>query len=123
MTVTNVEFISDALGTLGSQTEQTVRVSLSHELIGLLSEQMYGSPLKAIEELVVNAYDADAKICKISVPTADKPNLFVTVFDNGVGMDHAGLTDLWNIGRSKKGKSKLSNFAKGSKSANLASAN
>ena len=102
MTVTNVEFISDALGTLGSQTEQTVRVSLSHELIGLLSEQMYGSPLKAIEELVVNAYDADAKICKISVPTADKPNLFVTVFDNGVGMDHAGLTDLWNIGRSKK---------------------
>ena len=112
MTLANTEFISDALGTLGDQTERTVRVALSHELIGLLSEQMYGSPLKAIEELVVNAYDADAETCKVSVPTADKPNPFVAVFDNGVGMDNAGLTDLWNIGRSKKREAQIAQLRK-----------
>ena len=37
-----------------------VQVSASHELIELVSEQLYQSPLKAIEELVVNAYNADA---------------------------------------------------------------
>ena len=44
----------------------SLQVRLSNQLIHLLSEQMYSSPVKAIEELVVNAYDADASICRIN---------------------------------------------------------
>ncbi len=44
-----------------------VQVSASHELIELVSEQLYQSPLKAIEELVVNAYDGDKIVGVISL--------------------------------------------------------
>ena len=78
-------------------------VSLSNELVNLLSDQLYQSPLKAIEELVVNSYDAGAKKCKIYVPAPSSPeNRFVIVYDDGVGMDYDGLTNLWQIGRSNK---------------------
>lgn len=57
--------LSDALGT--GQVIETIEVSLSNELVHLLSEQLYTSPLKAIEELVVNSYDADAEECRIGL--------------------------------------------------------
>ena len=94
--------ISDSLGSLGYISGEEVPVVLSHELVGLLSEQLYGSPIKAIEELVVNAYDADAKECRIVVPSADNDTDFMAVYDNGIGMDHQTIRDLWNIGRSRK---------------------
>ncbi len=43
-------------------------VKLNNDLVRLLSEQLYQSPAKAIEELVVNAYDAEATECRIYVP-------------------------------------------------------
>ncbi len=80
-----------------------VQVSVSYELIQLLSDQLYQSPLKAIEELVVNAYDADASECRVYVPSpSNSDQNFAIVFDNGVGMDYTGLIDLWQIGRSNK---------------------
>ena len=102
MTSANKALISDSLDDIGSRSGDPLPVTLSHELIGLLSEQMYGSPLKAIEELVVNSYDADATQCRISVPAADHPVDFVAVYDDGTGMDREGLVDLWHIGRSNK---------------------
>ena len=80
---------------------EPITVKLSYSLVRLLSEQLYQSPLKAIEELVVNAYDANAKVCRISVPTAER-NDFVAIYDDGEGMDYQGLVDLWQIGRSNK---------------------
>ncbi|WP_426572200.1 ATP-binding protein [Aquihabitans sp. McL0605] len=79
-----------------------ITVTLSNELVHLLSEQMYQSPLKAIEELVVNSYDADARQCRLSIPLppADRP--YLLVYDDGVGMTPDGLKDLWQIGRSNK---------------------
>jgi hypothetical protein len=80
-----------------------VTVRLSNEIIGLLSEQLYQSPLKAIEELVVNAYDAGASECRISVPKAQNvPGAFIAVLDNGHGVNEQGMIDLWTVGRSKK---------------------
>ncbi len=80
-----------------------VQVSASNELIQLVSEQLYQSPLKAIEELVVNAYDADASECYVYVPLpSDFDQNYAIVFDNGIGMDYEGLVDLWKIGRSNK---------------------
>lgn len=85
---------------------QNAPVTLSTELIGLLSSQLYRTPAKAIEELVVNSFDADAKVCRLHVPTpadsASDPRSFCAVWDNGTGMDAAGLIALWEIGSSPK---------------------
>lgn len=80
-----------------------VKVSVSHEIVHLLSNQLYQSPLKAVEELVVNSYDAEATECRLYIPLSkfDEPEVIV-VFDNGKGMDQVGLRDLWQIGRSNK---------------------
>ncbi len=94
--------ISDAISGY-TQLDKPVEVSMSHELVHLLSEQLYQSPLKAIEELVVNAYDADATECRVYVPLpSDTQKNFVVVFDNGIGMNQDGLMDLWQIGQSNK---------------------
>ena len=66
-----------------------ITVKLSYSLVRLLSEQLYQSPLKAIEELVVNAYDANAEVCRITVPTEEQDD-FVAIYDDGDGMDFSG---------------------------------
>lgn len=93
---------ADTLPSLGENVGAPITVRLSNEIVTLLSSQMYQSPLKAIEELVVNSYDADAGECRLFVPnTGDSPQA-VLVYDDGVGMDGEGLADLWLIGRSNK---------------------
>lgn len=82
-------------------------VRLSRELITLLSEQLYTSASKAVEELVVNSFDADATHCRVVIPGAsfgtDLAALpVIAVFDDGAGMDEAGLADLWRVGASTK---------------------
>lgn len=93
--------LADRLPEIGHKRGE-LQVRLSNQIIHLLSEQMYSSPLKAIEELVVNAYDADAGECRIGIPTEPGPDRSVVVFDNGTGMDFAGLEQLWHIGESPK---------------------
>lgn len=94
--------LSENLESLGEPAGE-VLVRISNEIIALLSEQLYQSPLKAIEELVVNAYDAGAIECRIAVPTTpNTPGGFVVVYDNGHGMTREGMVDLWQVGRSKK---------------------
>lgn len=77
-------------------------VTLSARLLTLLSSQLYRSPLKAIEELVVNSYDANAKQCRIAVDLSSGKTGYVAVFDDGFGMNDEGLRQLWEVGRSKK---------------------
>ena len=79
----------------GSQTD-TAYVQLAPELVPLLSAQLYQSPLKAIEELVVNSYDADAKNCYVRIGST------ISVTDDGIGMDLLTLKSLWHVGRSGK---------------------
>lgn len=84
-----------------------VTVRLSNELVHLLSDQLYASPLKAIEELVVNSYDAGADVCKLFVPASSEiaqpgGRHFLAVFDDGSGLSAAGMTDLWHVGQSNK---------------------
>ncbi|MCB0486744.1 MAG: ATP-binding protein, partial [Flavobacteriaceae bacterium] len=94
--------IAESLDSLQTHQEP-ILVQLSNELIHLLSDQLYQSPLKAIEELVVNSYDADASECFVYVPTPDDTSENqIVVFDNGAGMSYEGLVDLWHIGNSTK---------------------
>jgi prophage maintenance system killer protein len=96
--------IAESLSEL-SRYGRPVTVSLSNDLIHLLSNQLYNSPVKAIEELVVNSFDADANNCCLFVPvSSDFADDFVIVFDDGIGMSHEGLEDLWQIGHSPKGR-------------------
>ncbi|MEF9976966.1 MAG: ATP-binding protein [Thermomonas sp.] len=80
-----------------------VAVRLSNELVHLLSDQLYQSPSKAIEELVVNSYDASATICRVFAPTpSSQDSQFIAVYDDGDGMDLQGLVNLWTVGVSNK---------------------
>ena len=45
--------LADDIETLGAETKR-VEVLVSYEVVKLFSEQLYASPIKAIEELVVN---------------------------------------------------------------------
>lgn len=77
--------------------EPDAEVVLSRELVGLLSAQLYQSPIKAIEELVINSYDADADNCWVQVGGTR-----ILVIDDGIGMDTKGIRDLWHVGHSSK---------------------
>ena len=95
-------FVADEISKL-KEVGEPVKVSLSNELVHLLSDQLYQSPVKAIEELVVNSYDAEAKVCHVFVPSPDEIDKnYIVVFDDGIGMDRDGLVNLWQIGRSNK---------------------
>ena len=93
---------ADALPSLGEDTGNPITVRISNEILTLLSSQLYQSPLKAIEELVVNSYDADANECRLFVPRPGDDLQAVLVYDDGIGMDADGLSDLWLVGRSSK---------------------
>lgn len=98
--------VAEELSIIGTHLRD-VTVRLSREIITLLSEQLYQSPTKAIEELVVNSFDADAPSCRVMVPAAglgtDAGRLpLIAVYDDGTGMDAAGLADLWRVGKSSK---------------------
>ena len=101
MSSPNLTF-ADALPSLGEDTGSPITVRISNEILTLLSSQLYQSPLKAIEELVVNSYDADANECRLFVPKPDDDLQAVLVYDDGIGMDAVGLSDLWLVGRSGK---------------------
>lgn len=111
MMINDFTSFADLLDKLG-QTTDKVQVTLSNELVHLLSDQLYQSPSKAIEELVVNAYDADATECRIFVPEVDQTQKFIVVYDNGTGMDREGLQNLWHIGRSNKRNEEIERRAK-----------
>lgn len=93
--------LADRLPQIGHERGK-LQVRLSNQIIHLLSEQMYSSPLKAVEELIVNAYDADAGECRIGIPTEPGADRSIVVFDDGSGMDFNGLEQLWHVGESPK---------------------
>jgi Histidine kinase-, DNA gyrase B-, and HSP90-like ATPase len=110
-------------GSVGQQLQrvgehrEVLQVRLSRELITLLSEQLYQSPNKAIEELVVNSFDADASSCHVVVPIVSAGTSIgalplIAVYDDGTGMDAEGLGDLWRVGSSKKRTSQIEQLRK-----------
>jgi hypothetical protein len=55
----------------------------------------------------VNSFDAEARHCWVFVPTVSPGTEFadlevIAVFDDGIGMDEVGLSDLWRVGASHK---------------------
>ena len=71
----------------------------SGRLIPMMSQRLYEDKMKAIEELVANAYDADAT--KVYISIANKKGV-VIVQDNGVGMNKEGLANFFDLGTDTK---------------------
>lgn len=86
--------------TAGHSQEDRVTVDISYNIIRQFSHQLYTNPRKAIEELVVNSYDAGATECYVSTPR--EPSDQLTVLDNGTSMDLDGLKKLWMVAKSPK---------------------
>lgn len=81
----------------------TISVIISYKIIDLFSGQLYSSPTKAIEELVVNSYDAFASVCRVYTPEDwGSPDARILVFDDGDSMDEPGLRELWLIAECRK---------------------
>lgn len=87
--------ISEELG--NGKVVDTFPVRMSPEIVQLLSEQLYTSATKAIEELVVNAYDADASECRIALlleGVADTPIEQAIVSARAINGAMGGKTNL-----------------------------
>ena len=79
-------------------------VPISYEIISLFSEGLYKSPHKAIEELVVNGFDAGANSVSVLLPQEVGGDIedALWIIDDGDGMDSSGFSDLWLIAESRK---------------------
>ncbi len=76
-------------------------MEIDYTIIEHFSKHLYGSPYKAVEELVSNSFDAMARQTFVYVPgrhVADS----VVVWDDGEAMDLPALQALWWIARSPK---------------------
>ena len=97
---------------LGKQIGQ-ISVVISYKIIDRFSGHLYSSPSKAIEELVVNAYDAFATKCQVYIPLdLDEKNASIVVYDDGDGMDETDLEELWLIADSRKRDNERESSAK-----------
>ena len=86
-----------------------IPVRISYGFIRLFSEVLHRTPYQAVEELVINSYDADAKNVRIVLPRtvteesghSESPDS-LWVVDDGCGMDESGFRDLWSVAVSRK---------------------
>jgi hypothetical protein len=78
-----------------------VELDIDYKILEHFSRHLYGSPNKAIEELVSNSFDAWARNVYVYVPGRFSPD-HVIVWDDGTSMDLQGLKDLWVIAWSPK---------------------
>jgi hypothetical protein len=89
-----------APGITGRGLEDVV-VEIDYAIIEHFSSHLYGSPNKAIEELVSNGFDAFASEVDVYIPGSLVDDR-VVVWDDGDSMDVQGLHALWWIARSPK---------------------
>lgn len=78
--------------------DNVLGMKVSGNIISELSDRIPNN-FMALNELIKNAYDADATSVKINLLTAEKK---ITVQDDGCGMDRLGMENLLHIARSNK---------------------
>jgi signal transduction histidine kinase len=82
---------------------ENVNFRFSPKILARLGEELNQSFDQSILELVKNAYDADAKHCKIELFDTASPGGTIRVSDDGIGMDESGIRDSWLVlGKSEK---------------------
>ncbi len=76
----------------------TLGMKVSGNIISELSDRIPNS-FMALNELIKNAYDADATLVSINILTTEKK---IIIQDDGCGMDKSGMENLLHIARSNK---------------------
>ena len=79
---------------------EDIIVPIDYSILQHFSSHLYGSPNKAVEELVANGFDAFADRVFVYLPGSFTDNLLV--WDDGDSMDVEDLKKLWWIARSPK---------------------
>src|SRR5271165_5107118 len=91
-----------AIATIGDHKKE-IPVSLTSRFLQHFSDQLYSSPNKALEELLANAWDANARSAYVYLPEDVKAeDAAIYVLDDGGSMDDHGLEDLWKVAYSNK---------------------
>src|SRR5437016_545059 len=86
----------------------TGRFRFAADILRRLGEELNPSPDQGILELVKNAYDADARQCRIELIDTDEPGGTVRITDDGDGMTADGIANGWLVlGKSPKNPLKL----------------
>ena len=85
------------------QPADTIVIAIDYAIIQHFSQHLYGSPNKAVEELVANGFDALARMVDVWVPGPQVDDS-VLVWDDGQSMGVDGLKSLWEIARSPKSR-------------------
>ena len=81
----------------------TAHLRFSTEIVRRLGEELNPTLDKGILELVKNAYDADATMCRVELRDTDQPGGAIIVRDNGEGMTAKQIANGWLVlGRSSK---------------------
>lgn len=82
---------------------QTATLKFSPRILARLGEELNQTFDQSILELVKNAYDADAKTCKIELFNTSLAGGMIRVSDDGNGMDQDAIKESWLVlGKSEK---------------------
>ena len=83
--------------------EEKLYLRFHGRIIDSLGIQMYQSPVAAVAELIANAWDADASLVTVDLPSNLSGTATILVEDNGIGMTFAECQALYlNIGRNRR---------------------
>ena len=76
-------------------TEASIR--FAPDILRRLGEELNPTLDQGIIELVKNAYDADALVCRVELINTDQPGGSVKVINDGDGMDGSRIVDRWLV--------------------------
>lgn len=89
-----------------SRLVRNIPLHIDYTIIEHFSHHLYGSPHKAIEELVINGFDAFATEVRVFLDGVHTPGRIV-VWDNGDSMDADGMEAMWQISKSPKKNNRI----------------
>lgn len=79
------------------------RIKFSTQILKRLGEELNPSMDQGVLELVKNAYDADARVCKIRISEASAEGGTIEITDDGIGMEPEDIESGWLVlGSSRK---------------------
>lgn len=82
---------------------KTAQIRFATDILRRLGEELNPSPVEGIVELAKNAYDANARDCRVELLDTHRAGGTVVVSDNGDGMDAGDIVNGWLVlGRSNK---------------------
>lgn len=91
----------------------TAEIRFATDILRRLGEELNPSPVEGVVELVKNAYDADARWCRVQLIDTHQPGGTVVVSDDGDGMDAQSIVNGWLVlGKSDKSRQQVTRLGR-----------